>query len=424
MEDILILGAGAAGLMAGRLLVKAGYKVTILEARDRIGGRIHTIYDQFGKTELGAEFVHGDLPVTLNLLKEAGIKYHAASGEMLHLDNGRLTEEGNEIDGWDELMDKMNGLKEDMNLADLLTVYFAGEEHEPLRDQAKRYVSGFDTADPADVSVFALCEEWQNEDEGAQHRLNYGYLEMINYLADEITSAGGQIILEAEVKDCNWSKDKVTVKTSNSESYKARKLIIALPLGVLKSDNALTFTPPIHSQQQAFRQIGFGAIIKVLLRFNTRFWEKLHDEDLSGALFFMSKEEIPTWWSQAPKHEALLTGWLGGNPARELTDASDEDILEKSLESLSNIFDLTVKELKEQMQSWHVANWTADPYTLGSYAYDMVGSDDAREILTSAIEDTIYFAGEYLYHGPAMGTVEAALTSAAAVATNIIDKSK
>jgi monoamine oxidase len=94
--DILIIGAGAAGLMAARNLAKTGKKVIVLEARNRCGGRIHTIEQEsfFKHAELGAEFVHGDLPVTLNLLKEADIPYYSAVADMWHYKNGQFDKEG------------------------------------------------------------------------------------------------------------------------------------------------------------------------------------------------------------------------------------------------------------------------------------------------------------------------------------------
>jgi len=90
--DILIVGAGAAGLMAAFTLSKAGKKVIVLEARDRIGGRIHTLHDDlfFKHAELGAEFVHGNLPITMQLLHEAGIAYISGEGEMWQHRDGKL----------------------------------------------------------------------------------------------------------------------------------------------------------------------------------------------------------------------------------------------------------------------------------------------------------------------------------------------
>jgi monoamine oxidase len=115
----------------------------------------------------------------------------------------------------------------------------------------------------------------------------------------------------------------------------------------------------------------------------------------------------------------LLTGWLGGNAAVELKDASDEQVWQLAMQSLANVFNLDAEQLKYMLVAWQVANWTADPFTRGSYAYDMVGSTDARNVLNQPVEDTIYFTGEYLYSGPAMGTVEAALDSGVKVAEGI-----
>jgi monoamine oxidase len=208
--------------------------------------------------------------------------------------------------------------------------------------------------------------------------------------------------------------------TAANISYKAEKVIIALPLGVLQVDaskeGAFTFSPSIPKYQQAIQQMGFGAIIKILLEFKDAFWEdeeiiKLAGNSLKEMSFLLSDEEIPTWWTQFPNHSTVLTGWLGGPPAERKKGLSNEELLNQGLQSLSNIFKRSVEELENDLIAWNVVNWTTDPFTRGSYAYDMVESSKAREILSAPINHTIYFAGEYLYDGPAMGTVEAALTS-------------
>lgn len=425
--DVLVVGAGAAGLMVACLLVKAGKSVVVLEARNRMGGRIHTYNNRY---ELGAEFVHGNLPVTLSLLKEAGIATTGVDFEMWHYHHGRFEQNDEFIEGWDELMEKLNALKQDMPLRDFLNRYFADDKYATKRIQAENYVSGYDTANPEDVSAFALREEWNNEDENAQYRIVGGYGAMIDYLADTIRNTGSEIIAEAVVTEVKWHKGEVTAMTSGGNIYKANKAIIAVPLGVLQAaantNGAITFIPEIKEHSAAINKIGFGAVIKILVEFDEIFWEsnaikQKFGADLSTMGFLFTHEAIPTYWTQAPQHKPLLTGWIGGPPAGEIKNLSKDDILKITLSSLSNVFGLSAKALKEKLVYWHVANWTTEPYTCGSYAYDKTGSPAARKLLKQPINDTLYFAGEYLYDGPAMGTVEAALVSGKRVAKIIVE---
>lgn len=415
-NSIIVIGAGAAGLMAAYTLVKAGKKVTVLEARSRTGGRIHTLYDAsfFKKTELGAEFIHGDLPLTLKLLKEADIPVQPANLNRWRYQNGKFIQEEEQVEHWELLMKKLNELTEDMPIAAFLDKNFAGKEYEPMKRSVKQFVAGYDTADPAKASAFALRTEWQHEDDDAQHRIINGYCALISYLAEYIKAAGNEIVLNAVAKNIHWQSGQVQVITADHKTYRANGVIIALPLGVLQLNEqetgAISFHPPLLKHTAAFKQIGFGAIIKILLHFDTPFWEEEINGGIKDSAFLFTEEVIPTWWTQG-SGSPLLTGWLGGNNAYELKDKPEEEIWQMTMQALAHLFKTDAETLKNKLIAWHVANWTTDPYTRGSYAYDMVGSENARQLLNKPVNNTLFFAGEYLYSGPAMGTVEAALNS-------------
>ncbi len=191
--DILIIGAGAAGLMAAYTLSKAGKKVIVLEARDRIGGRIHTLNDElfFKHVELGAEFVHGNLPVTMQLLHGAGIEYISTQGEMWQYRDGKLTKNSWNMPGWNSMMQKLNKLKQDITIGEFLDQNFGEAQYTALRESVTRFISGYDTADPYKASAVALREEWQREDDDAQYRLVGGYGKLTEYLATECRLNGG-----------------------------------------------------------------------------------------------------------------------------------------------------------------------------------------------------------------------------------------
>src|ERR1043166_5542362 len=168
----LIVGAGAAGLMAARELARAGKKVTVLEARERCGGRIYSLPgEQFGdRAEGGPEFVHGDAPVTTAVLREAGLSLVPVAGSRWSVRAGVLSPTGPRFPHADRLRQALAKLKTDLRIAEFLETHFAAQEYHELRRALTRMTEGYDAADPARASTFALRDEGMDEGRGAQRR--------------------------------------------------------------------------------------------------------------------------------------------------------------------------------------------------------------------------------------------------------------
>src|SRR5436190_18839139 len=193
-HDIIVVGGGAAGLMAASELLKQGNRVTILEANDWLGGRIHTIRDAAFKrpVERGCEFVHGNLPLTVQLLKEGNIEYKPVRGTMGRVGNdGEWKTQDDFTVGWKELIEHMNEVRDDVTVDEFLQRNFSDDKYKQLRTSVLRFAEGFDLADTSKASVLALREEWMEEDE--QYRVPGGNDQLIHYLEKKCREARGDI---------------------------------------------------------------------------------------------------------------------------------------------------------------------------------------------------------------------------------------
>ncbi len=420
-SDILIIGAGAAGLMAAKELSGKGKKVMVLEAKPQAGGRIHTVHDDgfLQPVEAGAEFIHGNLPITLRLLKEARIKYTKAKGEMLRSEGGKWKETDEPVVDWDELLQKMNNLQQDTTLTQFLNNHFGDAKHVALRNSALQYAQGFDAVDPDTASVFALREEWQHEEEDT-YRVEGGYVQLINHLLTSCKEHNAVVLFDKPVASIEWKEGEVTVTTTTQETFQAQQAIVTVPIGVLAANegtpNFIQFKPQLPQIEKAAKEIGYGNVIKILFQFSSFLGQKQKD-----ALFFISDQTIATWWTQQPSDYPLLTGWIAGKKADEFTRKSREEIKQLALQSLATIFNKKEDELTKWLTAFHIVNWQNDVYAKGAYSFNMVGSEKAKQVLNEPIQNTLFFGGEALYSGTSGGTVEAALVNGLSVVKKILE---
>ncbi|MET4107496.1 NAD(P)/FAD-dependent oxidoreductase [Hymenobacter sp. UYP22] len=428
--DVLILGAGAAGLLAARDLAQAGRRVLVLEARSRVGGRIHTLPAEAGfsaPTEAGAEFLHGDVPLTRQLLGSYGIGWQATAGTTYAVTQGQAEEAAAFLDEMPLLLERLYQLPQDMPLADFLTQYFPGSEYAHLRRQATSFAEGYDAADARRVSSFALREEWSGTGAEDSPRPVGGYIGLVEGLVREVQAAGGRLELTAQAVSIKWQPGRVEVTSQDGRLFAAARLLITVPLGIWQAEAAqpgyVAIHPELPEHRAAARALGYGPVIKVLLEFQQPIWQQLSPQlrqPLPGAGFLFSDAPIPTWWSQQPGTQPLLTGWLAGPAAeqRRLTPAAD--LLTEALESLAYLLDTAPEYLRQQLRAHQVVNWAADPLALGAYAYPTLEAIENRTILATPVAGTLFVAGEGVYSGPYTGTVEAALATGKAAAQQIL----
>jgi monoamine oxidase len=418
--DVAIIGAGAAGLMAGLELALAGKKIIILEAKELAGGRMHTIEDdRFDlPVEMGAEFIHGKLEVTLSLLKKSGIHYRPMEGDVWRKEKGKW-EKSDFIEDYADLQKKFVQLKEDMPVAEFLRMYLHEEKYTDLRRSLEDYVSGYYAADPERASTFALRDELQDSDE-EQYRVEGGYKGLTRWLVAQVIEKGGIIAYSSPVHRIDWKTGDATVQST--KTIKAKKVLVTVSLGLLQNES-IKFFPALPGKLEAAQRMGFGPAMKIMLQFDEAFWTKkdlTEGKDLGRLGFLFSNESVPTWWTHYPTEVAQLTGWLGGSSASNLKDLSDEAILEVALQSLANLFPVSPDFLKQNLKGWKVANWIKDPFVCGGYSFETVDSAEAKKVLQEPEDSTVFFAGEALHKGIETGTVEAALINGRDTAQKII----
>ena len=416
--EIIIIGAGAAGLMAARELGKAGKKVLILEARDRIGGRILSLNESdFGyPAQGGAEWVHGEAPVTRGLIKEADLTLIPEDGEIWSNRTGTLSLHKQFIEGNGSLKEKLAALKEDISIADFLEQNFTDEKDADFKNSVIKATEGYDAADPKLVSTFMLKDEFLNDSEWNDGRIKEGYTALLKFLEDECVKYAVKFVLNTPVKKIRLENADVAVQTLQKE-FRAKKVVVTVPLPLLKE---IEFEPNINEKIKAASKIGFGNVIKVLIKFKTRWWEHIQGKDLSKMAFLLCNEKFLTWWTQYPEINPVLTGWMAGPEAGKYKDASSEELLDLALDSLSNALKVSKEKIKSEIALSKVFNWPADPFTKGAYSYTTYKTGDAYAKLVEPIDDAIFFAGEALYSGHATATVEGALGSGLETAQKIL----
>jgi len=408
-QNIIIIGGGAAGLIAARELARSGQRVTIMEARGRCGGRIHPLSSaEFGyPAEGGAEFVHGAAPVTHRLLNEAGLSTQPLRGTRWNAENGAFSR-GDPSDSLsDRLHHTLAELRLDLTVAEFLEQHFAGPQYTRLRRSIIRTVEGYDAADPRRASILALRDEWMDSGRSKQARVTGGYGELVNFLVSECRKHGAAIRLGSVVTAIEATDDGSAVRCASGEADQCDLAILTVPVPLLRE---IVLPPPEREKAAAAGNIGFGNVIKILLRFETRWWLERGSE-LADLSFLFSNATIPVWWTQHPADLAVLTGWFGGPKTQAMANLDEDELIDAGIASLAEAFGRDPKQLRRNLMMARAINWANDPFARGAYSYATIEAREAKTALAMQPGRPVLFSGEALYRGHDMGTVEAALAS-------------
>jgi monoamine oxidase len=415
----VVVGAGAAGLMTARELARAGKRVTVLEARSRCGGRIYPLpAEEFGyKAEGGAEFIHGAAPVTRGLMREARVSLSPRGGTRWSARTGALLPAEASMPHADRFYQALREVKADLPIAEFLETQFADRRYDELRRSITRTVEGYDAADPHRFSTLALRDEWLGRDDGEHGRIREGYGALVEYLASECRGHGAALHLGAAVAAIDESGERIAARCHDGAVFEADAAILTVPLPLL---SAIALPPAARERVGEAADIGFGNVVKILLRFATKWWSDHGGRDLADLSFLLSNATVPTWWTQHPDEYPVLTGWFAGPKADRVSSLAEAELIDMGLASLAEIFDLPQDRIRRNLVAARAINWGNDPFARGAYSYATPGTREAQSVLTKPDGGAVFFSGEALYAGPDMGTVEAALASGQETARTIL----
>jgi monoamine oxidase len=438
--DVIVVGAGAAGLAAAAVLSRAGRDVLLLEARPRIGGRIHTLRpaDWPLPVELGAEFIHGQPPETWELARESGALVEEIPDA--HWVAGRAGL-GPLRDLWGQ-MESMTATiprkGRDVSFREFLRK--SRRIPAPQRRRVLQFVSGFHAAQTDRISARSLSTQGEGPsqpEDKRQHRIISGQDGLVDALWGDARRAKARLRLRSPVFEIRWREGRVVARARRSgrtEELEAGAAIVTVPLGVLRAPagraGAIRFIPEITAKRPALERLEMGHVLRVVLRFREAFWDErgflerrlapgARDEDPRLGYLHDFRASFPTWWSALPARAAVLTGWAGGDAAVPFRGRPAGDVAGAAVRSLAKSLGLRAGWLERRLLGAHLHDWSRDPFARGAYSYAAVGGAGAARRLARPIAATLFFAGEAT-DPEQTGTVSGAIASGRRAASQLL----
>ena len=420
---VIVVGAGVSGLGAARFLADRGHDVVVVEARDRIGGRVWTSRQWPGApVDLGASWIHGvdGNPVT-ELAEKAGAPTVVTEWDS-STDFGT---DGAEIRG--------TRARAVQHWEDAVTAAIAAFQQTDRIDESVRRVVedavGWSTlsADDRALVAYVVNDNYEQEYAGSAADLSgwwfdddavlrgkdvlfpHGYGAVVDWLAKGLVVRLGEV-----VEQIDWDASGVTVGTDR-RAYQADHVVVTLPLGVLQS-GAVRFGAPLPAKKlAAIDRLGMGVYNKCFLQFPEVFWP-----DTDWMTYIPDVAHAGQWveWLNVarPTGEPVLLGFNAADFGREIEGWTDGEIVDSALATLRMIFAADVPA----PLGYQITRWASDPFARGSYSFNPLGSTPVmRDHLAASVDGRVHFAGEAT-HRRSFATVHGAYLSGVRAAKEII----
>lgn len=389
-KSVIIIGAGISGLAAAKKLKEKGFDITVLEAQDKVGGRLRTNRTLGVAFDEGASWIHGinGNPIS-TLAQQAGMNTFETIDDQSDAcyDLGGVLRNSAIYDNAEtELYSILNTLKNSGNATQSFETIFNNLYPAKANDRLWKFLLStyvtFDTGDLNNLSSLLYNEG--EEFGGAEKIATNGFDTIPNFLAN-----GLNILLNQRVAKIDYSDTKVKI-THNGTVSEADYVVVTVPLGVLKSGN-IEFVPALPSaKQNAIQKIGMNCVNKFILTWDTAFWDNTQyicytPEIKDKFNYFVNVKKFH------PSVNALMT-FAYADYARQTETMADAQLINEIMTHLRDIYGTNIPNPTNMLRT----KWQANENSFGAYSYTAVGTEMKHfDDLAEEINDKLFFAGEH-----------------------------